>query len=189
MWAELRSIFRSGFHNRRSPEYLLIHGLPPEAADESHQDWVNRIHPDDREATEKKFLAAIAGKDEDYTVEYRIIRPSDGELRWIGVVAKIERDAGGHAIRLLGAHIDITDRMLAQQTLRESEQRFRLIADSAPVPIWVSSSTARVPSSTRPISILSAFPTMKRSSSTGARRSIRTICHAFSKSRSKASPR
>jgi PAS domain S-box-containing protein len=128
---------RSGFRNRRSPEYLLIHGLPPEAASESHQDWVNRIHPDDREATEKQFLVAIAGRDEDYTAEYRIIRPSDGELRWIGVVARIERDESGRAIRLLGAHIDITDRMLAQQTLRESEQRFRLIADSAPVPIWV----------------------------------------------------
>jgi len=128
---------RDGFHNRRSPEYLLIHGLPPEAASESHQDWVNRIHPDDREATEQQFLAAIAGRIEDYTAEYRIIRPSDGELRWIGVVARIERDESGRAIRLLGAHIDITDRMLAQQTLRESEQRFRLIADSAPVPIWV----------------------------------------------------
>jgi PAS domain S-box-containing protein len=128
---------RSGFRNRRSPEYLLIHGLPPEAAGESHQDWVNRIHPDDREATEQQFLTAIAGRDEDYTAEYRIIRPSDGELRWIGVVARIERDESGRAIRLLGAHIDITDRMLAQQSLRESEQRFRLIANSAPVPIWV----------------------------------------------------
>jgi PAS domain S-box-containing protein len=128
---------RSGFRNRRSPEYLLIHGLPPEAAGESHQDWVDRIHPDDREATEKIFLDAIAGSVEDYTAEYRIIRPSDGELRWIGVVARIDRDESGRAIRLLGAHIDITDRMLAQQTLRESEQRFRLIADSAPVPIWV----------------------------------------------------
>src|SRR5580698_11251671 len=95
---------RAGFRNRRSPEYLLIHGLPPDAANESHQDWVNRIYQDDREGTERQFLAAIAGKDEDYTAEYRIIRPSDGELRWIRVVAKIERDGMGRAIRLLGAH-------------------------------------------------------------------------------------
>jgi len=86
---------RDGFRNRRSPEYLLIHGLPPEAANESHQDWVNRIHPEDREATERQFLAAIAGKDEDYTAEYRIIRPNDGEPRWIRVIAKIERDPKG----------------------------------------------------------------------------------------------
>ena len=128
---------RGGFHNRRSPEYLLIHGLPPEAANETHEDWVNRIHPDDRTATEKQFLDAIAGEDDDYTTEYRIIRPSDGAIRWVRVVAKIDRDAEGRANRLLGAHIDITDRMLAQETLRETELRFRTIADSAPVPIWV----------------------------------------------------
>ena len=129
---------RGGFQNRRSPEYLVIHGLPPDAVNESHEEWVNRIHPDDRDATEKHFLAAIAGSDEDYTAEYRIIRPSDSKLRWIHVVAKIERDAAGHAVRLRGAHIDITDRVLAQQNLHESEERFRLIANSAPVPIWVS---------------------------------------------------
>ena len=43
----------------------------------------------------------------------------------------------GRAFRLIGADIDITDQMLAQENLRESEERFRLIADSAPVPIWV----------------------------------------------------
>ena len=129
--------FREGFKNRRSPEYLMIHGLPPEATDESHEDWVNRIHPDDRDATVRHFFDALAGTSEDYTAEYRIIRPSDGETRWIRVVAKIERDKDGRAIRLVGAHIDITDQMLARETLRESEERFRLIADSAPVPIWV----------------------------------------------------
>src|SRR3954468_6946719 len=58
--------FREGFKNRRSPEYLLIHGLPAEAADESHEEWVNRIHPDDREATVKHFLDALSGASEDY---------------------------------------------------------------------------------------------------------------------------
>ena len=129
--------FRDGFKNRRSPEYLIIHGLPPDAANETHEDWVERIHPGDRERTVKQFLDALAGRDEDYSATYRIVRPNDGETRWIHVVAKIERDSEGRALRLVGAHIDVTDRMLAQEKLRESEQRFRLIADSAPVPIWV----------------------------------------------------
>ncbi|WP_035722025.1 PAS domain-containing protein [Bradyrhizobium sp. ARR65] len=133
----LESDLREGVRNQRSPEYLLIHGLPPEAANETYQDWVKRIHPDDRAATERRFLEAIAGTAEDYTAEYRIVRPNDRQVRWIRVVAKIERDAEGRAIRLVGANIDITDRMLAQATLRESEERFRLIANSAPVPIWV----------------------------------------------------
>ena len=129
--------FREGFANRRSPEYLIIHGLPPDAWNESHEDWVNRIHPEDREQTLKHFLDALAGDAEEYTAQYRIIRPNDGQTRWINVVAEIERDAQGRALRLVGAHIDVTDRMLAQETLRESEERFRLIANSAPVPMWV----------------------------------------------------
>jgi PAS domain S-box-containing protein len=128
---------REGFRNRRSPEYLIIHGLPPEAVNETHEDWVRRVHPDDRAKAERDFIAAVKSKQEDYTTEYRIIRPNDGEIRWIRVIARIEREWSGRAIRLVGAHIDVTDQMLAQAKLRESEERFRLIADSAPVPIWV----------------------------------------------------
>jgi PAS domain S-box-containing protein len=128
---------RDGFRNCRSPEYLILHGLPPGAANETHDDWVRRIHPEDRARAERQFIDAIKGKDDDYTAEYRIIRPNDGETRWIRVVARIERDRTGRAIRLFGAHIDITDQMVAQAGLRESDERFRLIADSAPVPMWV----------------------------------------------------
>jgi PAS domain S-box-containing protein len=120
---------RTGFRNRRSPEYLLIHGLPADAANESHEDWVRRIHPEDRAATEQKFRDAVAGKANDYTVRYRIIRPSDGETRWISVRATIERDADGRAIRLVGAHTDVTDQVAAEQALRQSEERYRKLAD------------------------------------------------------------
>jgi PAS domain S-box-containing protein len=120
---------RAGFRNRRSPEYLLIHGLPPEAAEESHEDWVRRIHPEDREATERKFRDAVAGNARDYNVQYRIIRPIDGETRWISVKSTIERDEQGRAIRLVGAHTDVTEQMVAQQALRQSEERYRKLAD------------------------------------------------------------
>ncbi|MDB5626336.1 MAG: hybrid sensor histidine kinase/response regulator [Tardiphaga sp.] len=129
--------FQDGFQNRRSPEYLIIHGLPQDATNETHEDWVQRIHPEDRDKTVRQFLDALNGTQEDYTADYRIIRPNDGQTRWIDVTAKIERDETGRAVRLIGAHIDITDRMLAQERLRESEERFRLIANSAPVPMWV----------------------------------------------------
>jgi PAS domain S-box-containing protein len=120
---------RTGFRNRRSPEYLLIHGLPPDAANETHDDWVKRIHPEDREATEKKFRDAVAGDAREYTVQYRIVRPSDGETRWISVKSTIERDAQGKAIRLVGAHTDVTEQVMAEQALRQSEERYRRLAD------------------------------------------------------------
>src|SRR4030088_2558884 len=119
----------TGFRNRRSPEYLLIHGLSLDAANESHEDWVRRIHPEDREATEKKFRDAVAGTVRDYTARYRIIRPSDGETRWISVKSTIERDEQGRAIRLVGAHTDVTEQVMAELALRQSEERYRKLAD------------------------------------------------------------
>jgi PAS domain S-box-containing protein len=120
---------RTGFRNRRSPEYLLIHGLPPDAANESHEDWVRRIHPEDREAAEKKFRDAVAGDVREHSVQYRIIRPSDGETRWISVKSTIERDEDGKAIRLVGAHTDVTEQVSADLALRQSEERYRKLAD------------------------------------------------------------
>ncbi|HEV7601919.1 MAG TPA: PAS domain-containing protein [Bradyrhizobium sp.] len=120
---------RTGFRNRRSPEYLLIHGLPPDAVNETHEDWVRRIHPDDREATEKKFRDAVAGRVCEYSVQYRIVRPSDSELRWISVKSTIERDAEGKAVRLVGAHTDITEQVEAERALRQSEEEYRKLAD------------------------------------------------------------
>jgi PAS domain S-box-containing protein len=126
----------TGFRNRRSPEYLLIHGLPPDAVNESHEDWVRRIHPEDREATERKFRDAVAGDVREYSVQYRIIRPSDGETRWISVKSTIERDAQGKAIRLVGAHSDVTEHVVADMALRRSEAEFRTLAEAVPHHVW-----------------------------------------------------
>src|SRR5436190_2753754 len=101
--------FRDGVKNRRSPEYLLVHGLPPEAANETYENWVSRIHPEDRERTVKHLFDVLRGDSEDYSDEYRIIRPNDGGIRWIRVVAKIERDRDGRAHRLVGADLDVSD--------------------------------------------------------------------------------
>lgn len=101
---------RGGFSNRRSPEYLLLHGLPPGAANETHEQWLQRIHPEDRRPAEKRFLDTLASDALRYNAEYRIIRPNDGRTRWIRAVAEIERDAAGRPVKLTGAHIDITER-------------------------------------------------------------------------------
>jgi PAS domain S-box-containing protein len=128
---------RDGFRNEhRSPEYRAIHGLPPDTND-THEDWIARLHPDDRVRTVQRFLDAVKGAADQFSYQYRIIRPIDGQIRWIATEARIERSADGQPLRLIGAHIDITDLAVAKEALRESEERFRLIANSAPVPMWV----------------------------------------------------
>jgi PAS domain-containing protein len=101
----------SGFRNHRSPGYLAIHGLPPAAENETHENWVRRIHPEDRYRTEHTFIEAVSGNCKGYSIQYRILRPSDGKLRWISARTEIDRDGAGRAMRLIGAHADVTDQV------------------------------------------------------------------------------
>ncbi|MGA8584968.1 MAG: PAS domain S-box protein [Roseiarcus sp.] len=129
----MRVDLAGGFTGYRSPEYLRLHGLPPDAGVETHEDWARRIHPDDRSRAVEHFLRVVAGDDTQYKSEYRIVRPSDGAVRWIRAVGEIERDENAAPIALVGAHMDITDRKLAEQEALESEEKLRAIADALPV--------------------------------------------------------
>ena len=129
----MRVELSGGFPSLRSPEYLRIHGLPAEAALESHEDWVKRIHPEDRDRAVKHLFAVLDGQSTTYVSEYRIVRPIDGAVRWIRAVAEIERDEKGAPVALVGAHTDITERKRAEEEARESEERLRAIADALPV--------------------------------------------------------
>src|SRR6266404_1539522 len=62
--------FRDGVKNRRSPEYLLVHGLPPEAVSETYEDWTKRIHPEDRERKVKYLFDVLKSQSEDFSSEY-----------------------------------------------------------------------------------------------------------------------
>jgi PAS domain S-box-containing protein len=123
--------------NRRSPEYMALQGGLPEAQRERHEDWVRRLHPDDRERAERRFFEAIAdgAREADYEQEYRIIRP-DGEVCWIYARAEIERDTTGHALRMVGAHVDVTALKAAEAALRHSEERLRLAMEAAQLGAW-----------------------------------------------------
>ena len=73
--------------------------------------------------------------DTDYEQEYRIVTPA-GEVRWIYARAEIERDAEGHALRMVGAHVDVTALKVAEAALRDSEERLRLALDAAQLGAW-----------------------------------------------------
>ncbi len=119
-----------GLQGRRSPEYLELHGLSAGSTDHSHQDWLNRVHPQDREQSDRILQLALAGSSDTYENEYRIIRHDNGQERWIFVKAEIERDQAGKPLRIVGAHLDITKRKRAEESVRESEERFRSLFDS-----------------------------------------------------------
>jgi PAS domain S-box-containing protein len=104
-----------------SPAYDEIWGRKSEDLYSSSLDWVNAIHPEDRdrvlEAARTKQLRG------DYLEEFRIVRP-DGSIRWISDKAFPIKDHEGRIFRIAGVAEDITTQRRVQDELKESERRF-----------------------------------------------------------------
>jgi two-component system sensor kinase FixL len=97
---------------------------------------ISRVHPEDRVARDSAIRRAIETRGE-YAMDYRVLLP-DGTLRWIGARGHCMNVGHNKGIRLLGISMDVTAQKQAQDALRESEARFRTMANTAPVMIWMS---------------------------------------------------
>ncbi len=67
---------------------------------------------------EQRFLEAVWGDASRYANEYRIVS-LDGEVHWIRALGEIERDAQGRPLRMVGAHLDVTDLKRAESESAE----------------------------------------------------------------------
>jgi PAS domain-containing protein len=74
-----------------------------------------------------------------YELDLEMVRP-DGTTRWVMARGEAQRDGAGRVVYLRGTIKDITERKRTEQALREGEDRFRLVANKAPVMIWMSGS-------------------------------------------------
>jgi PAS domain S-box-containing protein len=118
----------------RSPECVDILGTD-QPMQTSSREVLNRIHPDDRDEVAAE-LAIITPENPLSTIRYRFLS-SDGNTIWLEKSARASFDDKGRVQRMVAVIADITERKTAEQSLRESEERFRLVANTAPVLIWM----------------------------------------------------
>lgn len=107
-----------------SDRYYDIFGLDRNLAP-SLELWEGLLHPDDHDWV-IQMLSEILEHHNESSAEYRILRP-DGSVRWVNVVGRISRQPDGTPLQMEGIIFDITDRQLAQEKIRQSEEWFRAL--------------------------------------------------------------
>jgi PAS domain S-box-containing protein len=118
-----------------SDDYARLHGLAPSRRKLTHDEWLRLIHPEDRERMQAA-LNESHDRTRSWDNEFRVVWP-DGSIHWLLGKGQVYLDGSGQPERMAGVTIDVTERKQTEAALKESEERFGAIADSAPVMMWV----------------------------------------------------
>ncbi len=102
----------------KSPSWRKIIGLAQNTPAPDFENYLSFVHPDDQPAV-REVLRAHLEDGQPFLLEYRIKR-ADGRLIWVHSRGMAQRDAAGKPVRMVGTLTDITDRIQAEGTLKES---------------------------------------------------------------------
>jgi PAS domain S-box-containing protein len=112
-----------------SPEWKAQIGYQPHELPNRLEEWVNRIHPEDLDRVMALMDAYQKKPWPNYEAEFRL-RHKDGSYRWILSRAELLPGANGKSSRMLGVHIDLTERKLVEQEIRRlNEDLEKRVAD------------------------------------------------------------
>ncbi|MFS0516318.1 PAS domain S-box protein [Nostoc sp. UIC 10607] len=117
-----------------SPAYEKIWGRSCQSLYDQPDSWLDAIHPDDRDRATKSVEQLLSTKSS--SVEYRILRP-DGSMRWIWNRGFAVYGDQGEVDYYGCIAEDITERKLAEEALRQSEEKFRNYAENTHAVIWI----------------------------------------------------
>ena len=112
-----------------NPVYERVWGEPRERLMGDADRWLQMVHPDDRKMASTRMPQVLTG--ETVVIEYRIVRSSDGQVRWMRDTAFPIRNEAGQIYRVAGVAQDVTEDKNRAEALGRSEERFRLLVEGA----------------------------------------------------------
>ena len=101
---------------RLSPSAQAMYGLTE--FDGRYESWIATVHREDQVRLRATIQNALAAKQREFELDFRIVRPNDSELRWIMARRLVFYDEGGKPVRVVGVSIDVTDQKRATAQLR-----------------------------------------------------------------------
>ena len=102
-----------------SPRWLDMIGCTPDSSEGAPQEWLGRVHPDDRSALDATLEAHLSGQSAHFECEYRL-RHEGGEWKWMLGRGLAVRDENGQATRIAGSQTDISSRKHFESQLARS---------------------------------------------------------------------
>jgi len=94
------------------------------------------IHPEDRERVQQLEDDYLAGRTDRYETEFRM-RHRDGHyMHILSRAFLVRRDSDGAPVRMVGTHVDVSERRTAEEALRRSEAYLRTLIENMPVDFW-----------------------------------------------------
>ncbi|PKQ16828.1 MAG: hypothetical protein CVT67_03415 [Actinobacteria bacterium HGW-Actinobacteria-7] len=118
-----------------SPSLYEVLGIPGGPGGD-FEGWLELVHPLDREMLTRYFTDEVLGGRQSFDLEYRILRPSDDGERWVHGLGKLSYDEAGTPSSMFGIIQDITDRKVAEQELRRSEEKLNEAQHHAHIGSW-----------------------------------------------------
>ncbi|MCQ8130103.1 PAS domain S-box protein [Methylomonas rivi] len=118
-----------------------LYGVEP-SLPSSYENWASTVHPGDLANVESELWEAVRHERE-FNLEWRVANRADSQPRWLVSNGKPQRDAQGKMVSYRGIVLDISEQRLHEQSLRDSERNFRLLAEAMPQIVWITDADGR----------------------------------------------